>query len=106
MPVLDRLVKAAVLEVFKESCPAERHRELLASFDSGTVFHAGDDVPAEVYVEAIRELPALRNAVMPLVGSETPGAVASAVELVLEGLHLSRRLNKDAVGARATYRGR
>jgi hypothetical protein len=36
--------------------------------------------------------------------------MASAVELVLEGLHLSRRLNKDAAGARsgyrATYRGR
>jgi magnesium chelatase subunit I len=43
---------------------------------------------------------------MPLVDGETPGAVASAVEFVLEGLHLSRRLNKDAVGARATYRGR
>jgi hypothetical protein len=25
---------------------------------------------------------------------------------VLEGLHLSKRLNKDAAGARATYRGR
>jgi hypothetical protein len=25
---------------------------------------------------------------------------------VLEGLHLTKRLNKDAVGARATYRGR
>jgi hypothetical protein len=25
---------------------------------------------------------------------------------VLEGLHLSKRLNKDAVGARAQYRGR
>jgi magnesium chelatase subunit I len=32
--------------------------------------------------------------------------VASAVEFVLEGLHLSKRLNKDAVGARAQYRGR
>jgi len=32
--------------------------------------------------------------------------VASAVEFVLEGLHLSKRLNKDAAGARATYRGR
>ncbi len=31
---------------------------------------------------------------------------ASAVEFVLEGLHLSKRLNKDAAGARATYRGR
>jgi magnesium chelatase subunit I len=32
--------------------------------------------------------------------------VAAAVELVLEGLHLSKRLNKDTMGSRATYRGR
>ena len=31
---------------------------------------------------------------------------ASATELVLEGLHLSKRLNKEGVGGRATYRGR
>ena len=30
--------------------------------------------------------------------------VASAVELVLEGLHLSKRLNKEASGAKASYR--
>jgi magnesium chelatase subunit I len=28
------------------------------------------------------------------------------VEFVLEGLHLTKRLNKDAVGGRATYRAR
>jgi magnesium chelatase subunit I len=32
--------------------------------------------------------------------------VAAAVEFLLEGLHLSKRLNKDAAGARATYRSR
>ena len=32
--------------------------------------------------------------------------MATAVEFILEGLHLSKRLNKDAGGARATYRGR
>jgi magnesium chelatase subunit I len=32
--------------------------------------------------------------------------IASAIEFILEGLHLSKRLNKDASGARATYRGR
>jgi magnesium chelatase subunit I len=41
-----------------------------------------------------------------LAAGESPGAVASAVEFVLEGLHLSRRLNKESVGARSTYRGR
>jgi len=28
------------------------------------------------------------------------------MELLLEGLHLSKRLNKDAVGGRASYRAR
>jgi magnesium chelatase subunit I len=32
--------------------------------------------------------------------------MAAAVEFVLEGLHLSKRLNKDVSGVSATYRGR
>ena len=32
--------------------------------------------------------------------------VASAVEFVLEGLHLSKRLNKDSIGGKTTYRSR
>jgi magnesium chelatase subunit I len=39
-------------------------------------------------------------------GDESPAAVAAAVEFVLEGLHLSKRLNKDASTAGATYRSR
>ena len=103
---LDRLVKTAVLGVFKQRCPPERVREVLGDFDDETIVHTGDDVPSADYAEALRRLPALRAAVLPLAGSETPAAVASATELVLEGLHLSRRLNKDSVGARATYRSR
>jgi magnesium chelatase subunit I len=84
----------------------ERFRDALTEFDGGTILHTGDDVASADYVTALAGLPALRAAVLPLAGSETPAAVASAVELVLEGLHLSRRLNKDAAGSRATYRGR
>jgi magnesium chelatase subunit I len=31
--------------------------------------------------------------------------VASAVEFILEGLHLNKRLNKDKVAGRIHYRG-
>jgi magnesium chelatase subunit I len=31
--------------------------------------------------------------------------VAAAVEFVLEGLHLNKRLNKDKIAGRARYRG-
>ena len=33
-----------------------------------------------------------------------PAAVASAVEFILEGLHLNRKLNKDAAGPRSVTR--
>ncbi len=104
--VLERIVKASVLGVFRRRCPIERFRDVLTEFEGSTIVHTGDDVPSADYVTALGRLPALRAAVLPLAGSEHPAALASAVELVLEGLHLSRRLNKDATGARATYRGR
>jgi magnesium chelatase subunit I len=104
--VIERLVKSAVLTVFKERCPAEQVRDVVTAFEEGTVVHAGDDVASAEYVDTLSKLPALRSAVIGLAGSEAPGAIASATEFVLEGLHLSKRLNKDAVGTRATYRSR
>ena len=104
--VVDRLIKAAVLTVFKERCPIDQLRGVVDAFEDGSVVHAGDDVPAASYVELLAKMPDLRRQVLALAGSESPAAVASAVEFVLEGLHLSKRLNKDAAGARATYRGR
>src|SRR4051812_3464267 len=104
--VVQNLFKAAVLTVFKERCPIDQFRDLLAAFQEGSVVHAGDDIPSSAYVDILSKLPALRPAVVELAGSETPAAIASAVEFVLEGLHLSKRLNKDAVGTKATYRGR
>jgi hypothetical protein len=39
------------------------------------------------------------------VEAETPGVAASGLEFALEGLHLSRRLNKDGgAGGEARYR--
>src|SRR5207248_906163 len=84
----------------------DARRQRRPACEEDTVVHAGDDVASTEYVETLSRLPALRPAVVALAGSETPGAIASATEFVLEGLHLSKRLNKDAVGTRATYRAR
>jgi magnesium chelatase subunit I len=104
--VLDRIIKAAVLETFRTTCKPEQLTELVAAFDGGLVVHTGDDVPAAEYAKLLSDLPGLRGTLAELEVAETPAGVASAVEFVLEGLHLSKRLNKDAVGAKATYRGR
>ena len=71
------------------------------------IANAGEDVSSSDYVRLVSQQPALRGPVQALTdGDESPGMVASAVEFLLEGLHLSKRLNKDAVGGRASYRAR
>jgi magnesium chelatase subunit I len=105
--VLEHLVKAAVLSEFRERLHLDEMRNVLEAFDDGSVINAGDDVAVADYVALVEQVPALREPVTTLTGGdESPAVVASAVEFVLEGLHLSKRLNKDAAGARAAYRAR
>ena len=107
--VIERLVKQAVLTVFRERLDVADLRGVLDAFDEGRIVHAGEDVPAADEAALAAEIPALDAAVAALVGEDDrPGVRASAVEFVLEGLHLAKRLNKDADhrGTRATYRSR
>jgi magnesium chelatase subunit I len=105
--IVENLVKAAVLTVWRGRLNAGSLVDLVTAFEDGRIVHAGEDVSSSAYVELVSEVPALREPVKELTGDdESAASVASAVEFVLEGLHLSKRLNKDAAGARATYRGR
>src|SRR5262249_46735481 len=101
-----RLLRAWVGGVFRARTRPERMARLVAAFDGGVTVHTGEDVPASEYGTLLPKLDGLREALADLGVGETPAGVASAVEFVLEGLHLSKRLNKDAVGGKATYRGR
>ncbi len=108
--ILERLVNSAVLSVFKDSVPPDLHRAVVDAFEEDLVVDVGDDVADADYAGLLATVPALTAPVQALLAddgaAESPAVVASAVELVLEGLHLSKRLNKDAQGPRAQYRAR
>ena len=105
--IIENLLKQAVLTVFKERVGTDKVREVVAAFDGGLVAHVGDDVTSADEAALLEQVPALREVVASVAGGdESPAALASAVEFVLEGLHLSKRLNKDAAGSRASYRAR
>ena len=89
--ILENLVKAAVLTVFKELVPPDQIRDVVAAFEEGAVAHTGEDIPSAELAGCSSEVPALRAPVLTLTGGdESPAAVAAAVEFVLEGLHLSQ----------------
>jgi len=105
--IFDTLVKGAVLTVFKERVDPSCTTEIVNSFEEGIIVQTGEDLPSDQLAGLVDQIPALAAPVAALVGGDdSPGAAAAAAEFVLEGLHLSKRLNKDAAGGHATYRGR
>jgi len=104
--IIDHMLRQAVLEVFKNRFSTEELRGVVDGFEDGMVVHVGDDLPVGDYVSLLEGNPALQAAIEGVVDAEAPAVAACAVELVLEGLHLSKRLNKDSLGSRSIYRGR
>jgi len=105
--ILENLVKGAVLTVYKERVSPDQVRDVIAAFEEGIVAHTGEDIASTEEAHLVEQIPALRTAVLSLTGGdESPAALAAAVEFVLEGLHLSKRLNKDASATGAIYRSR
>ena len=83
---------------------------VLDAFDEGAVVSAGDDIASADYVALLEQIPALADVLRDLGLTDEqlaqPAMVASGVEFVLEGLHLNKRLNKEAVGGAGVYRAR
>ncbi len=104
--VLERIVQAALLEVFRARVRPEHFAAVVQSFEEGAVARVGDDVAAAEYVTLLRTVSGLGELVADLDPGEAPPAIAAAVEFVLEGLHLAKRLNKDPFGDGVSYRAR
>jgi magnesium chelatase subunit I len=102
--VIDRLLQGAVLNVFKRHFELDEFGELLQVFENGQRMEAGETMPSMDYVHQAGRLTQMREAAVKLGAQGNPAVVASAVEFVLEGLHLSRRLNKDRHAGKTRYR--
>ncbi|MCH2415227.1 MAG: magnesium chelatase [Acidimicrobiales bacterium] len=105
--IVNQLLNEAVLNVFRDLVPAEFHQPIIEAFENLEGISTGEDIRSDEYQDVVNsKVPALEPAVKAVLeGSNSNGSAmtASAVELILEGLHLSKRLNKYASGARASY---
>lgn len=101
--VLDRLINRAVLKIWDQYLTMDALKTIVAHFESGWGVEVSDRMRAEEYLEGVRAIPGLREAIVALGPFESPGLMAAATEFVLEGLHLHQKLNKDRDGGRATY---
>ena len=101
--VLGKLVQKAVLNVFNRSFVGGELDAVVAAFQGGFGIDVADSMPSAEYVKQIAEVRALQPALKKL-GAGDSASTAAALEFVLEGLHLSRKLNKDSRAGRYRYR--
>ncbi len=103
--VVDRLVQGAVLAVFNRYFSLGELEPIVARFKAGFAAEVSDLTSSADYKKLIKDTEGLDAAIDKLGASKTAPQTASAIEFILEGLHLNKRLNKDKVAGRYQYRG-
>lgn len=105
--VIAALVSLSVRQCFSEHVLLEEAPAIVEAFQGEVLVHTGDDLPDRDYLAVLAAMPALDAPVRRVAGPmASDGELAAAVEFVLEGLYLTKRLAKDAAGPRALYRSR
>ncbi len=103
--VLERLIQGAVVAVFNRRCDVTELDDIVQAFKSGQSVETSESMGSGDYQKLLKDIPGLDEGMKAVTTSTNPAVQASAIEFVLEGLHLNKRLNKDAVSGQARYRG-
>jgi magnesium chelatase subunit I len=101
--LLQKLLRSASTNIFRRHFSIQEFAPVLARFEEGLTIEVGEMVPLERYLQVADGIPEMKRILSDLDEPQQPGSVAAALELVLEGLHLSKRLNKTVVDGTAVY---
>jgi magnesium chelatase subunit I len=103
--IIDELLKKAVKKVFSKHFRSEDFTTFLQNFTPGQTLEVSDTMPTAVYSQKARSLGGLHEAFQRLEMLESAATRASALEFILEGLHLNKKLNKKALDGEISYWG-
>ncbi|MQF87807.1 MAG: magnesium chelatase [SAR202 cluster bacterium] len=100
----DDLTRRAVLRIFGSYFDVDELDPVVTAFDLGNQAETGSDLSAAGYPDLVKNIDGLAKAIKKLTDDKRPEVIAAAVEFILEGLHLSRKLNCDRSGEAAVYK--
>ena len=103
--IVEELIKKAIQRVFSRYATAADFDEFLLNFAEGKSLEVSETMPVAVYAQHANNLPGFSPALERLAGGGGSAMVASAMEFVLEGLHLHKKLNKKLFEGEISYWG-
>lgn len=101
--LLDDMTRRATRRVFESLFSPGELDSVVMSFDRGWQVEVSVDLASLSYLDGLDEIEGLRAAAGRLTGGDSPAHLASAIEFILEGLHLSNRLNKEELERGVRY---
>jgi magnesium chelatase subunit I len=102
--LIDRLIQGAIVNTFNRYFMVQEFEEMVRAFDNGLTVETSDNLGSMDYALQAAQMAGLKDAIAKLGAGSNPATIASAVEFILEGLHLNRRLNKDRSEGKVRYR--
>jgi magnesium chelatase subunit I len=111
--LIHRIIDEAVKNIFTLHFDLRELRPIVEYFESGQSIEVGDSLPSKTVLERVAKVSSLKNQANQLIGKLLPelsggegreAATASAVEFILEGLHVHNKLNKSAKNGASSYR--
>jgi len=102
--IVENLAKRAIKVVFDEHFKLEDLAGIVESFENGIKAEISQNLPSEAYMEGFQVIPGIKDAVRTLVNPENAPEASAAIEFILEGLHLSNKLNREVVRDRIVYK--
>jgi magnesium chelatase subunit I len=102
--VVEELARRATKVVFDEHFKTDELSSIINSFNNGIGAVVSQAIPSAEYLDGLKNIPGLKDAVQSLVNVECQAEAASAIEFILEGLHLSNILNKETLNGKFVYK--
>jgi magnesium chelatase subunit I len=109
--LIEKLIAKASLNTFNRYFQVQQFDDFVARFKGGWSVEVSEGMKSSAYEEKAREpqphsgeMRGLLEALKKLQCDKSPATLASGLEFILEGLYLHRRLNKEQVPGRITYR--
>lgn len=102
--IIEDLLKKAILNVFNRNYRLNQLESIVEQFSGGFSVEISDTMSGKSYVRNVKEIVGLSEVIKVVNDSTKPEAIASAMEFILEGLHVNKRLNKSRSDGKIVYR--
>jgi len=101
--VFDSLIQKAVQKVFNHYCSLNALEPVVQLFQKGLSIEVSDMLHSQFYLDSLKKIPGVERSFATLNESQRPEVTASALEFILEGLYLNKRLSKTRLANKNIY---